>query len=219
MGKVGRVIGAYAIATGTAGLAGVVSADLLRGLWWPGLDTWQAVEAFWLVVVGSPSTLAAWNYLSQTLGAKPSIQINFGQQRSITVAGAMADAAVSVLGKLAGRPANLLETAHLDIAEALTIRQGATIVEEPEIKRFLAGAYSRQLCGDKPFSRTYWVEGRPRRIDRQRYDITIQALLAHNLLTGERRQGATVYMRYTPGMTLAHLKHYYGPLLNRRRDG
>lgn len=211
MGKFGRVIGAYVIASGVASAAGIVSADLLRAWWWSGLDTRQAVEAFWLVVVGSPSTLAAMNYLSQTLGVKPPIQVNFGRQRSIPIAGAMADTMASALGKLAGRQP---QPARLDIAEALTIRQGAIIVEEPEIKRFLAGAYSRQLYGDKPFSRTYWVEGRPKRMDRQRYDIIIQSLLAHELLTGARRQGATVYMRYTPGMTLAHLKHYYGPLLS-----
>lgn len=212
MGKFGRVVGAYVIASGVASAAGVVSADLLRAWWWSGLDTRQAVEAFWLVVVGSPSTLAAMGYLSQTLGVKQPIQVNFGRQRSIPIAGAMADSVASALGKLAGRQPT--GPAHLDIAEALSIRQGATIVEEPEIKRFLAGAYSRQLFGDKPFSRTYWVEGRPRRMDRQHYDITIQALTAHELLTGARRQGATVYMRYTPGMTLAHLKHYYGPLLS-----
>lgn len=210
MGRITRVLGATALTTAATVAVGAVGTELARA-WFtlPSLESWQVIAALWLAAPGR--LWMKWGLESMAIahGSKAPIEVRAAGVRGIPVAGVLADAASS-LGIWGARQQPRPATTILHVAEQFTIRQGGVIVSEKEATRFLIDSYNRQRLGKHPFSRTYWVEGNPKRIERDHYEAIIATLKAFEQIEGRKGQGSAGRMVYTPGMTLRNLQHALG---------
>lgn len=205
--RIGKVASAYILASAFSVPAGLIGTLMLRAIWpYTPLDNILLnTGTVWMIVAGWPSLIWANRNLARTLGVQEPVVIRTGGSRNIPVAGAMTDAVISIFGPKQPQPHRPLYIAH-----EIIIQRGSYIVGEKELKQFLTVAWNRQSAGLPPFSRTYWVEQRPHRMIRHRYNLIMETLTAHGHIQG-RTQGGSGYLVDGPaGLILAQLRLDYG---------
>jgi len=199
MNKIRRAIALYLIASGACVIPGVVIVALASELFLIDIPIWHAVGLLWLLVVGLPSMTASAGEIARVLGKRESAWIGATQTRHIPVFGDIA--------RIGKNPRIIKST--IPVAEGLVFGRGDLTIPEERVRHFLVRSWVRQSGGNPyPLSRTWWVD-EGRRIDREEYNIILEALLLHGFIRG-RRRGASGKLVAPPQRIFIELKHTYG---------
>jgi len=198
MSKIGRAIALYLIASGACVVPGMVIVALANELFLIDIPIWHAVGLLWLLVVGLPSMAASANEVARVLGKRESAWIGATQIRRIPVFGDVA--------RIGKNPRTIKST--IPVAEGLIFGRGELTIPEERVRHFLVRSWVRQSGGSPyPLSRTWWVG--ERRMEREEYDVILEALLMHGFVRN-RRRGASGKLVAPPQRIFIELKHTYG---------